>query len=113
LAKVAKVSTVIFFFLKKLLTIIIMIIVIIFFYFFFSAGSADLVVQAFKLKGDHNRPRRQGLQTPESRGCSQAGGSAPSVQGWADHAPGICMLGPRPAPASGGCSIWRKQASMA
>jgi len=113
LAKVAKVSTVIFF-LKKLLTIIIMIIVIIFFIFFFSAGSgADLVAQAFKLKGDHNRPRRQGLQTPESRGYNQTGGSAPSAQGWADPAPDICMLGPRPAPAPGGCSMGRKQASMA
>ena len=112
MAKVAKVSTVIFFF-EKIINNNNNDNCYYFFYFFFSAGSADLVAQAFKLKGDHNIPRRQGLQTPKSRGCSQAGGSAPSAQGWADPAPGICMLGPRPAPAPGSCSMGRKQASMA
>jgi len=28
-------------------------------------------------------------------------GSAPSAQGWADPAPGVCMLGPRPTLAAG------------
>ena len=55
--------------------------------------------------------RRSGLQTlPRGfadlrlAGCSQAHGSAPSAQGWANPVPSVCMIGPRPALALGSCS---------
>ena len=63
---------------------------------------------------------RSGLQTlprmfahPLALGCSQARGSAPSTQDWADPAPSVCLLGPQPALAPGGCSLRSGQTRVA
>ena len=74
-------------------------------------GSADL-----RLAGC--RPQARGSAHPGSRAANPlALGLQPServcAQGWADLAPSVCMLGPRPAPAPRGCSLGNGQVLVA